>query len=80
MLTNNLLLNFKFSDISPNVLWIFFGVFLLVVTLLSIVLIYHWNKYRLHSPGTLVAPIIYTLGIVLFLILATSALLFHTLI
>lgn len=66
------------ANISPGTLWIVFTVFILLSAIMSFVLIYHWNKYRLHSPATTRAVLVYVLGLVIILALGAVSLSVYT--
>jgi len=71
-------LSFTFTGIPADILWGVFGLFAFLAILWSIILLYHWNKYRLHNPATNKAQIIYILGTTLLLLSALGTLYLYT--
>lgn len=66
--------NFTIGDIidqiKPEYLTLIFLITLGISVLISLALVYHFNKYRHHSPGTILAEIIYIAGLLGLLFLA----------
>jgi len=71
-------LNNLLTEFNPQTLWLFFGIFLALAILASFILVYHWNKYRLHSPATSGAQVVYIAGVVILLLVSAGALMLHT--
>ena len=53
--------------ISPQILWIEFGVVSLIVAIISIVLLYHWASYGYKPIKTGFMGTVYFIGILIFL-------------
>jgi hypothetical protein len=65
---------FKLITITPTHLWIIFGVVLALFTGMSLILFYHWVKYRSGNAGVIVAGTIYLAVSALLIVLAFTAL------
>jgi len=67
------------SLIPTSTFWIIFLVLVVFVLVASLILVFHWNKYKLHSPATNRMQFIYIIGIVILLILSGATLLIYNL-
>lgn len=56
--------------IQPGHMVIVFFVVLISSLIMSLVLLFHFNKYRQHSLGTILAELVYIAGVVILFILA----------
>jgi hypothetical protein len=81
MFGSGFMIDFSLSDIllsiPAEIWWIIFFVAILLFGILTIVLIYHWNKYSFHSPAIYITQIIYIIGIIAVMVLAGSMLLIY---
>lgn len=72
---------FNFSDllslITPGVLWVFFGIVVLIVVIVSLILYYHWLRYSLHPLKVITVGIVYTTGTIALILLSGSLLIIH---
>jgi hypothetical protein len=48
-------------------LWIVFGLAVLIFFIMTVVILFHWNKYGMKSGMVIVAEIIYLAGSIVFL-------------
>ena len=69
-------LNEILAKIPVSALWIALSVFVGLSLILGAALLYHWNKYKLHSPNTDMTRIVYLLGIFLLIALCATSLVF----
>lgn len=61
----------EFLTSIPNYVWsIIFLVFLAIFIFYSIVLFFHWSRYRAYSPLVIVARVIYLVGTLALLFLS----------
>ena len=68
-------LNEIIAQIPPSALWIAFVVFMALSLVAALALIFHWNRYRLHSPaltrrGRPAVQIIYLVGLLVLFVLS----------
>lgn len=72
---------FTFSDllslITPGVLWVFFGIVVLIAVIVSLILYYHWLRYSLHPLKVITVGIVYTTGTIALILLSGSLLIIH---
>lgn len=66
----NISLGSLLDKVKPLHLGLLFVMAASVSILVSIAVLYHFNKYRNYSPVTILAEIIYVLGIVLLFVIA----------
>ncbi len=63
-INKNLSLNSLIDLIEPSHASLVFIIFAIIAILISIAILFHFNKYRHHSLGTIFAELIYLAGIV----------------
>jgi hypothetical protein len=61
----NFSLNNLIDLIEPGHVSLVFMIFSIMAVLLSIAILFHFNKYRHHSLWTIIAELIYLVGIIL---------------
>jgi fucose permease len=64
-----------FFEVSQKQLWFAFLIILSAFFIMSLVLMYHWNKYGMKSKGIILAKVIYFVGSAVILIGAFSIIL-----
>ena len=67
------------NTIPVSGLWIALGIFALLALAGGAALIFHWNKYKLHSTATDMTKVIYCVGLLSLLGLCATALAFYSL-
>ncbi|OGI63546.1 hypothetical protein A2914_02570 [Candidatus Nomurabacteria bacterium RIFCSPLOWO2_01_FULL_41_21] len=66
------------AQIPPSALWLGLVIFGALALVISLVLVFHWNKYKMHSPWNTRAQAIYVIGLIALLVLSAIALSIYT--
>jgi len=64
------------AKIPVSALWIALLVFIVLSLVAGAALLYHWNRYKLHSPAIDMTRLVYLLGIFLLIALCATSLVF----
>lgn len=69
---------FNFSIlVNTPILIIIFIIFALCYTIVSVVLVYHWSRYGMKSPGIIIAEVLYLFVSLCLFFFASQALLYY---
>lgn len=74
----SLVLNFWFNKVTPNILVVVFILAVCFGIIASVVILYHLNKYQKYSPATVLAQVIYVIGLLVLLVIAFMLLILFT--
>jgi len=81
MLSENLI-PFSVADVITSVpvsiFWIVFLVFIVLATIISYILIFHWNEYKVHGQMISKIQIVYIIGLIVLVIGAGLSLLMYS--
>ena len=69
-------LNEILGQIPVSALWFILVVFLVLFIIMGIALVFHWNKYKLHSPATDMTQLVYLSGLFILVALSAASLIF----
>jgi len=73
----NLSISKVLLSVSPEIWWAIYFLFIIIFSILTIILVYHWGKYSFHSPLNIITQTIYVIGIIIIMAFAGLMLLIY---